>query len=301
MPDIGSGSKSTAAKPAKSPPKLVNRGPAGLLTKLPKTGGAKPGEGSTPSAPPPARNKISPALRKAGMVVPIDSLTSDPQNARQHGDRNIESIKASLSLYGQQKPIVVRKETMVVVAGNGTLESAKALGWTEIAAVVSEMTEVEAIGYGLADNRTAELAKWNFEVVARLDKILQEAGHEAVGWSKDELEVLRAADWTPPAVEGGSGFGDGGSDPGEKDPLIVSFTPDDYAIVGPAIATMRKIQKKEGMSQAGALTDICREWAKLEASGRLGDLLAEIEAEAGAAGDLNQSDVNDFDCSEESA
>jgi ParB family chromosome partitioning protein len=116
-------------------------------------------------------------------------------NARLHPERNLEAVKKSLVAYGQVKPVVVRKQTKVVVAGNGTLRAAKALGWTHIAAVIIDMTDVEAAGYGLADNRTAELAKWDFEVVSRIDKLLQEHGHSAEGWTDDELEYLRKTQW----------------------------------------------------------------------------------------------------------
>jgi ParB-like chromosome segregation protein Spo0J len=105
---------------------------------------------------------------------------------------SLDSIKRSLLLYGQLKPIVVRKAGMVVIAGNGTLEAARALGWTQIAANVIDVSEIEAVGYGLADNRTAELSYFNMKIVARLDKLLQEAGHENVGWTLEELAQLRA-------------------------------------------------------------------------------------------------------------
>lgn len=250
-----------------SKPKLVNRGPAGLLSKksgtpVPSSSSEKP-EVEKPKAP---VNHINQALRKAGLVTKLDKLIPDPENARKHPERNMESIKASLGIYGQLKPVVVRKQTMHIVAGNGTCAAAKELGWTEIAAVVIDMSEVEAAGYGLADNRTAELAKWDFEVVARLDKLLQEAGQEAVGWSKDELEVLRAADWTPPTVDEGAAFGGGGG-ADENDPLLVSFTPEEYEQVGEAIALMRAVQGKEDLPQAGTLRLICSEWSKAERGG----------------------------------
>lgn len=178
-------------------PKLVNRGPAGLLSKQsakPANEEAlKPGE---PAPRPKTFNKIAPALKPH--IVPIDSLTPDPNNARLHPDRNLESIMDSLAFYGQVKPVVVRDQTGVVMAGNGTMAAAKALGWTRLAAVRVPMTDAEAAGYGLADNRTAELARWDFEVVARLDRLIAEAGGQNVGWSLEELTALRAGDFTPP-------------------------------------------------------------------------------------------------------
>ncbi len=236
-------------------PKLVNRGPAGLLVKL------QPNEGAQPSTKPTAIvvqdapiNKIANSLSM--MIVDINSLTSDPDNARLHPDRNMKSIKDSLKQYGQVKPIVVRKDKMLVVAGNGTLEAAKLLGWTKIAASIVDMDDVTAAGYGLADNRSAELAKWDFEVVARLDALLLEAGHASIGWSLDELEVLRAADWTPPAVEDDESV----PDPTTPNDLLLSFTPDQYSSVELAINKVRELLDDPELDRADCLVQICLSW-----------------------------------------
>ena len=58
-------------------------------------------------------------------IVSIDSLQFDPANVRKHGEKNLATIKASLSRFGQQKPIVVDANG-VVRAGNGTCPSAGA-------------------------------------------------------------------------------------------------------------------------------------------------------------------------------
>lgn len=135
------------------------------------------------------KNKIDESLSK--LIVPIEGLIPDPLNARLHPERNLEAIKLSLNEYGQKKPIVVNERTRIVVAGNGTMEAAKALGWTKIAANVTKMTDVEAAGYGLADNRTAELAKWDFEVVAKIDQLMLAKKKPTVGWTMNELEIMR--------------------------------------------------------------------------------------------------------------
>lgn len=274
----------TAAPPSQkqgggAKPKLVNRGPAGLLTKV--TDEQK--KGLTPAPIPEkaeatkaqAKHKIAPALK--GMTVKIDKLVPDPENARLHPERNLGAIQDSLRLYGQVKPVVVRKSTNVIVAGNGTVEAAKALGWVEVAAVFVDMTDVEAAGYGLADNRTAELAKWDFEVVARLDKLLLAAGHESVGWSADELEVLRAADWTPPPIEEG-GFGQGGGEDAPE-PLMVSFTPDQYDVVGTCIKLVRQYEGKgqKELDQAEGVVAVCRGWLAMQPEEELAKLRGESQ------------------------
>src|SRR5262245_38550804 len=82
--------------------------------------------------------------------VRIADLRPDPANVRRHGERNLDSIKASLSRFGQQKPIVV-DGTGTVVAGNGTLEAALALGWTRIDIVRTDLIGEEAAAFAIAD------------------------------------------------------------------------------------------------------------------------------------------------------
>jgi len=135
-----------------------------------------------------------------GMAIEIASLRFDPDNARIHPVRNIQEIMESLRRFGQLKPIVVREQGMIVVAGNGLLEAAKRLGWTRIAAIVQPMSDAEAAGYGLADNRVAESSCWDVEAVVRLQRLHETTGVCRVGWSDDDLMMLRAAEWdeSPP-------------------------------------------------------------------------------------------------------
>ncbi len=63
--------------------------------------------------------------------VKIDALMLDSATVRRHSQRNLDAIAASLKQFGQQKPVVVDADG-VVVAGNGTLAAARALGWDKI-------------------------------------------------------------------------------------------------------------------------------------------------------------------------
>jgi ParB-like chromosome segregation protein Spo0J len=121
-------------------------------------------------------------------------LSNDPANARKHSERNIESIMASLRRFGQQKPIVI-DSTNVVRAGNGTLEAAKRLGWETIEAVKTTLKGSDAIAYAIADNRTAELAEWDSDVLAaQLNGLLtdDEELANAAGFTAEEIEAMLA-------------------------------------------------------------------------------------------------------------
>lgn len=187
--------------PVPKRPKLTNRGGAGLYGRVSRTTATVKVTERIGEQKREGLDNIVPALHPH--AVPIDSLVPDPLNARLHPERNLEAIKQSLLLYRQCSPLVVNKANNHVIIGNGRLSVAKGLGWSHIAAIFLEVSEVEAAGLGLADNRSAELAKWDFEIVARLDRLMTEkAGvSNMVGWNVDELSVLRMVEnWVPPPV-----------------------------------------------------------------------------------------------------
>lgn len=130
------------------------------------------------------------------LAVPIDTLTLDPTNSRDHDERNLSSIVASLETFKQRKPVVVQKDGMVVKAGNGTVMAAERLEWTHVAAVVVDEDDVDAAAYAIADNRTAELAAWNWPQLSEQLQELREAGFDldTQGW---DFENLLEGDWEP--------------------------------------------------------------------------------------------------------
>lgn len=122
--------------------------------------------------------------------TPIADLKMDPANVRKHGPRNIETIVASLQKFGQQKPIVIDKNG-VVVAGNGTLAAARQLGWTSIDAVRTGLQGSMATAFAIADNRTAELAEWDTDALAQTLAALQIEDEELArmtGFNDDQIK-----------------------------------------------------------------------------------------------------------------
>jgi DNA modification methylase len=129
----------------------------------------------------------------------IVDLIPDPQNARQHDEKNLKAIEGSLKEFGQRKPIVIT-EAGVIVAGNGTVEAAKRLAWTHIEAVKvpNDWTPDKIKAFAIADNRTAELANWNQEVLTA--QLLELEGE---GWELAEFgfEAFDLPDDDKPIVE----------------------------------------------------------------------------------------------------
>jgi ParB-like chromosome segregation protein Spo0J len=126
------------------------------------------------------------------LAVDIDSVHLDPANLRLHDAENVAAIKGSLARFGQRKPIVVNREGSVIEAGNGTWKAAKALDWPKIAAVFVEDDPTTATGYSIADNRAAELARWDY---APLSLVLSE-------WLKQDEGLLTGTGWTVEDVNG---------------------------------------------------------------------------------------------------
>ena len=147
------------------------------------------------------------------LARPIELFTPDPENVRKHDERSYEATRASLEEYGQRKPIVVRKEGMIVKAGNGTLEAAKRLGWKHIAAVVVDEDAMQAAGYALADNRTGELSEWDYGRLAdNITELLKDGvAIDSLGWSQEEIDALTASLDSPSDDDWADAFEDAGN------------------------------------------------------------------------------------------
>ncbi|QQS08689.1 MAG: DNA modification methylase [Phycisphaerales bacterium] len=143
-------------------------------------------------------HNIAPNL--ISLATPVGDVSTDPANLRIHDERSIEALRASLRRFGQQKPIVV-DDAGVVVAGNGTFEAAKSLGWTHVATIKSDLVGVDRTAYAIADNRTAELSRWDDDALRLVLADMPADMAESAGWSQDELAELLTVDSDEPAVE----------------------------------------------------------------------------------------------------
>lgn len=126
-------------------------------------------------------------------TVPLTDLVTDEGNARRHSERNLDAVGRSLERFGQRTPIVVHRG--VVIAGNARLDAARRLGWTEMSVVrlPDDWTAAEIRAYAIADNRTAELATWDYdELVASLGAIGDAELIAASGYTGEEYDGLLA-------------------------------------------------------------------------------------------------------------
>lgn len=138
-------------------------------------------------------------------LVPIGSISQHPDNPKEH---DLGAIAASLARFGQQVPVLVQKSTGWIVAGNGrwealpmvaelerTLEVGPGEEWTHVAAIFSDLSDLEAKAYAVADNRTHDLGGgYNDEKLAKILAELGEAGLlVGVGYDEDDVDNLLAS------------------------------------------------------------------------------------------------------------
>lgn len=127
----------------------------------------------------------------------IEALTFDPTNARKHSAANLSAIAESLRVFGQRKPVVVSVDN-VIVAGNGTVEAAALIGLkdVDVVRVPKDWTAEQIKAFALADNRTAELAEWNPEVLASQLVELESFGFvvESFGFPKETTPYFEPID-----------------------------------------------------------------------------------------------------------
>ena len=158
-------------------------------------------------------------------LVSIADLIPDPRNPMGHPGENRDSVLESFRRFGQTNPVIVQRETSIVLAGNLRLEIAKELGMEKILASFVDFDDDLARAYSIADNRTAELSKWNFETLAEHVRHLQGVDPTLlIGWQEHQLSPLLNADFSPAPIEEmpahplASPPQEAGGDPGHEEP-----------------------------------------------------------------------------------
>src|SRR5437867_2739078 len=87
-------------------------------------------------------------------------------NARTHSKRQIRQIATSIKKFGFCNPILI-DDANQIIAGHGRAEAAKLLGIDAVPTCrLSHLSEADKRAYILADNRLAEKAGWDRELLA---------------------------------------------------------------------------------------------------------------------------------------
>lgn len=98
--------------------------------------------------------------------VSLRLLRPYENNAKIHGKDQIEKLKKSIGEFGFLNPCLIDRD-FNVIAGHGRIMAAEELGFETVPCVFVEgLTEAQRKAYILADNRLAELATWDMEIVS---------------------------------------------------------------------------------------------------------------------------------------
>ena len=131
--------------------------------------------------------------------VKIEKVKPYEKNPRKN-KAAVDYVANSIKEFGFQQPIVVDKD-MVVIAGHTRLKAAKKLKLKEVPVVIADnLTEEQVKAYRLADNKTAEKAEWDFDLLTdellslqELDFDMEQFGFD-FDFSEDE-EAVEDDNW----------------------------------------------------------------------------------------------------------
>ena len=129
---------------------------------------------------------------------PIERLLPYIRNARTHSETQIAQIAASIAEFGFTAPILAGSDG-VIVAGHGRLAAARKLGLASVPVVVLEhLTPTQRRALVIADNKIAENAGWDEELLRLELAELQEADFDLAltGFDADELLEIMAGEET---------------------------------------------------------------------------------------------------------
>jgi len=125
-------------------------------------------------------------------MVALDKLIPYARNAKVHSEAQISKVAASIKEFGFLNPILIDKDNSVM-AGHCRLLSAKKLNLSEVPCLrIEHLTEPQKKAYIIADNKLAELADWDIEMLGlELEELnLEEFDLDLTGFSNLEIEGL---------------------------------------------------------------------------------------------------------------
>ncbi len=126
---------------------------------------------------------------------PISEIRPYDRNPRQN-DSAVEAVARSITEFGFRQPIVVDSEG-VIVAGHARYKAAMKLGLEEVPVhVARELTPEQIRAYRIADNKIADLATWDLDLLPEELAALNADDFDLslLGFSDEELGELLGKD-----------------------------------------------------------------------------------------------------------
>jgi DNA modification methylase len=125
----------------------------------------------------------------------LDQIYPYPGNPRQNDDA-VEAVVKSLKEFGFRQPIVVDADGVIVV-GHTRYKAAIKLGLAKVPVhVATDLTPAQTKAYRVADNATAEIAEWNYELLPIELSALKEMNFDIgmLGFEDEELQRIMSGD-----------------------------------------------------------------------------------------------------------
>jgi hypothetical protein len=121
-------------------------------------------------------------------TVVIAGLRPPPRNTRRHPEAQITEFCRALLMFGQTRPIVIDEEGQVL-AGNGLVEAAKKLEWTEVQAIrMRGLSDTDKAKLILSDNRIFQMGVDDYDAIK---SVLGNLGdYDVPGFDEDLLKSL---------------------------------------------------------------------------------------------------------------
>lgn len=102
--------------------------------------------------------------------IKLEQLKHYYLNCRKHNKKNIDAIKFSIAKFSQYKPLIVDKNTLEIIIGNGTYEALRQLNYEYAQCLLLDLTEEQRKILNVVDNKSSDLSTWNENLI---DKIKQ--------------------------------------------------------------------------------------------------------------------------------
>ena len=130
-------------------------------------------------------------------MVPVDRLSTHPENARRG---NTAVIRESIRTNGFYGACVVQRSPGRILVGNHRYLAAVEEGLAEVPGVWVDKSDEEARRLLLVDNRSTDLASYDYTVLLRLlDEQKEETSLLGTGWDDEDLvRLLAKIDPEPP-------------------------------------------------------------------------------------------------------